>query len=290
MLLSVPPPQGPPPPHRLPPPSGDALTARKALSELAVTLGRPLRPNEDRALMENRCEVVLEDQPEVFKVLRTVLFERFLKKERQAALSGRILLGISYSAAAIFLPGLWRILQHMLPRVIVVPKFSSDRGTAQLYRTKQVDIALYFQKGEEEIPAKEDSLYQGHYQLFVSRNWHGGRPQLFVSADCLETKAIRDYLVTILERYPWTMVELSSFAWVKTMVESGLGVGLLPDFLEHQTSLVVYSRQAPLAYQLVCQSPTKGPNRALCQSIRSYLAGLVPAVKKHEPTAQHVGD
>lgn len=200
-------------------------------------------------------EWVFEKAQKIFKLVAEL--EDELKTQKDT-LTGGVDFACSHSIALRVLPGHLRLAKSRYPGLEVNFHLGNPRLIADMIKQGSIDFGLVLDN-DDWSPFASTELFQGSFKLYVSKKIKKPASLPFIlSEDRNETHRFQQDYKEKFGKDLNLLMHVSSWVVIANLVEEGLGIGLLPDYIARNRgkNLKTYDLELPpISYKMVAISP-----------------------------------
>lgn len=219
----------------------------QGINKLESSLGSMLishQPNRFKVTEEGRQ--LFTHAKEIFKAIE--LTEDFLAENR-----GRITFGCTHSFALSCLPQYLKLAKEFLPDLRINFRLGHYFNIKDWIKNGAIDFGILL-NNDDLSSFEKRVLLEGSYRLYVSREVQDptGLPFLLDSEERVETNLLKARYRALYEKELSILMEVSSWSVITKLVQEGLGIGLLPDYIAYANQDIkpVLEELNPMDYTL----------------------------------------
>jgi DNA-binding transcriptional LysR family regulator len=189
--------------------------------------------DEGKALQEN-----------VQKIFDSVLFSKKTVENSKTEYEGTFKIGFSQSMAMSFIPGFLKIFRKKYPKVLPSIKLSNSTQLANLIKDRTVDIGIGIDDGQF-LKLESKTLKRGKFVLVSSVKENDLKKATFLIGDKgLEVIRFKQWYQK--NKLANDVIEIESWEVATRLIQSGIGVGVIPDYILETNPTKLHVIDAPL--------------------------------------------
>jgi len=222
----------------------------QGISKLEIELGVKLLTDA-----KNRVELtpdgvsLLEKCEGVFALFSDI--EDFFNA-KEGVYQGKLLFATSHSFALSLLPFYYKELLIQHPNVEPVLRLGHSGIVREWVSKGEIEFGIVLAKEEDFSTFRTQAVLKGEYGLYTAKKKKGKvLDRLIVSTDMRDDNIFLKHLREKKMKVP-PLIEVLSWEVIAGMIEEGLGVGVLPDYVANRHGLLAVKTKMPaLTYQII---------------------------------------
>jgi DNA-binding transcriptional LysR family regulator len=162
-------------------------------------------------------------------VFDSVKLSKIKLEDLRNEVSGELSLGFSYSMAMSFMPDLIKKLKNKHPKIKTSVKLANSFELKELILNREIDIGLGIDDGSF-FQLESKLIKKGKFVLVSSKNEFDLKNETFLIGDKGdEVNKFKHFYQK--NRLTNQIIEITSWEVIFRFIQSGLGIGLVPDFI-----------------------------------------------------------
>lgn len=238
----------------------------QGIDKLETEMGKQLiTHSKNRFQLTAEGELLLNKCEEIFSIFSDI---EDLFNEKEGVYKGRLIFAVSHSFALSVLPMHYKKLLQLYPDVEPVLRLGHTGIIKESVRKGEVDFGVVV--ANEDLPEfNTEIICHGEYLLYQSKKKVSPiLDRLIISEDRREDHLLLNYLKKSAKKIP-PIMEVLSWEVIAGMVEQGLGIGFLPDYVAKRYDLTPLPTKLPkICYRILAIYPKK---RALIRNARMFI-------------------
>lgn len=238
----------------------DNFVTQSAISQgihkLEIELGKPLlSSSKNRFELTSEGELLLEKCENIFSEFSDI---EDLFNERADTYRGRLTFATSHSFALSQLPSYYKKLLQQHPAVEPILRLGHSGIVREWVLKGEVEFGIVLAK-EEDLPMfHTQPILQGQHRLYkAKKSTKAVLDRLIISEDRREDNLLLNYLKKEGKKIP-PLIEVLSWEVIASMIEEGLGMGMLPDYVAQRYHLIPVSMpKLSITYSIIAISSQK---------------------------------
>lgn len=232
----------------------------QGIDKLEIELGIKLITNsKNRFQLTAEGELLLNKCEDIFSIFSEI---EDLFNEKEGIFKGRLIFATSHSFALSVLPIYYKKLLQLHPAVEPILRLGHTGIIKESVSKGEVDFGVVV--ANEDLPAfNTEMISHGEHRLYrVKKKIKPILDRLIISEDRREDHLLLNYLKEGGKKIP-PIIEVLSWEVIAGMVEQGLGIGFLPDYVANRHGLVPLPTKLPkITYRILAiYSKNKGLTR-----------------------------
>ncbi len=204
----------------------------QGIDKLELELGKKLVSNrKNRFELTADGKLLLEKCSSILSIFSDIAD---LFNEKEGVYKGKLSFAMSHSMAIALLPSYYQKLFCLHPDVEPVLRLGHSGVIRNWVSSGEVDFGIIMAKEGDADNFNTLPILQGHYRLYKGPK--GANDRLIISEDSNEDHKILQHLKASGQKIPPTVAVLS-WEVIANMVQQGLGIGILPDYVAKQHKL-----------------------------------------------------
>jgi len=240
----------------------------QGIKKLEIALGKKLLSNRKNVFeLTNDGLLFLSKCDGIFSVFADV---EDLFNEKSNIYRGQLTFAASHSFALTLLPLFYQTLLLKYPEVKPVLHLGHAGIIREWISSSKVEFGIIVAKDQDALIFNVQPILKGKYGLYVSKkkNKKSESNIVLISPDSYEDAQILNSLKKHLKKN-LKVIEILSWEVIAAMIEQGLGIGVLPDYVAQRYNLVSLSMPIPsLHYNLIAIS---SKNKGLTRNAQMFI-------------------
>lgn len=219
----------------------------QGINKLEKSLGRLLishQPNRFKVTEEGKQ--LFSHARQIFKAIQSA--EDFLAEDR-----GRITFGCTHSFALSCIPQYLKLAREHLPNLRINFRLGHYFNITEWIKKGTIDFGILLDNADLSS-FEQYALHQGSYRLYASKKAKdlNSLPFLVDSEERIETNLLKASYRALHQKDLPVSMEISSWSMIAKLVQEGLGIGLCPDYIAHDSREIipVFQELNPMNYTL----------------------------------------
>lgn len=246
----------------------------QGIKRLEIELGRKLLSNRKNAFeLTNDGVLLFRKSESIFDIFVDV---EDLFNEKSKVYRGKLTFASSHSFALTLLPAYYQLLFQQYPEIEPVLRLGHAGVIREWIANGEIEFGIIVAREKDFLSFHSEMILQGRYGLYTAKAKKKPRlDTLLISTDRYEDAFLLEYLKKRGKKFPKT-IEILSWEVIAGMVEQGLGVGILPDYVALRYNLEPLSITIPVVkYDIIAIS---SKNKGLTRNARKFIE-LISAKK-----------
>lgn len=248
----------------------------QGISKLEIELGKQLITHSRNSFqLTTDGKILLEKCEEIFSLISEL---EDIFNEEHGQYKGKLVLATSYSFGISLLPAFYKKLFDRYPEVQPILKLGHTGLIREFVRKGEVDFGIVLVN--EDLPGFDSQeIFHGEYRLYQAKKSNKTKiNRLIISEDKREDNLLVDYLRKSNTLLP-PIMEALSWQVIAGMVEQGLGIGFLPDYVANTHHLKPFDYKIPkIPYRIMAISRK---NKELTRNAKMFIHLMVDASKDY---------
>lgn len=239
----------------------------QGIKRLEIELGRKLLSNRKNAFeLTNDGVLLFRKSENIFGIFTDV---EDLFNEKSNVYRGKLNFATSHSFALTLLPNYYQLLLKQYPEIEPVLRLGHPGIIRDWIANAEIEFGIILAREKDRVSFHSETIFRGRYGLYVAKARKKPRlDTLLISTDCYEDAFILEHLKKRGKKFSKT-IEILSWEVIAGMVEQGLGVGILPDYVAQRYKLEPFSMTIPVVkYDIIAIS---SKNKGLTRNARKFL-------------------
>lgn len=239
----------------------------QAINKLEMTLGKQLITHEkNRFQLTPDGSILLEKCKQIFTVFSEIE-DAF--NESDGVFKGKLSFACTHSFALSLLPPHLSKLSQIHSEVEPILRFGHTGTIVELVKRGDVDFGIVLDN-EDFTAFHSQEIYRGEHRLYKAKKMSAGQSlnKFIVSEERKEVSLLRQHLHDNgIEMNSY--MEVSSWEVIASLIEQGLGIGFLPDYMAGKRSLILHDCRIPrIPYRILA---IFSKNRTLPRNAKMFI-------------------
>lgn len=222
----------------------------QGINKLEIELGKQLlSKRKNRFELTSDGEILLDKCESIFSIFQDI---DDLFNAKEGVYRGKIAFGCSHSFALSYLPTCYKTLLTKYPEVEPLMRLGHSGIIREWINKGEIEFGII--QGKEEDSVLFNTLPILHVKHGIYKSKNETKPildKLIISQNTREDNFLLNELKNKNKKLP-PLIEILSWEVIASMIEEGLGVGMLPDYVAKKYNLVpIRMKISPINYSLI---------------------------------------
>lgn len=222
----------------------------QGIDKLEIELGKKLLTNrKNRFELTSEGELLLDQCERILSIFSDIE-DSF--NEKESVYRGKLSFATSHSFAISLLPIYYQRLFRLHPSVEPILRLSHSGIVREWVSKGDVNFGIILAKEKDRLTFKTQTILQGKYGIYKTKqSVKSSDDRLIISEESNEDQLIINYLKEKKGKIP-SILSVLSWEVIANMVQQGLGMGIIPDYVAKRHHLVPVRFAIPsIPYQII---------------------------------------
>ncbi|CCB85567.1 MULTISPECIES: LysR family transcriptional regulator [Parachlamydia] len=238
----------------------------QAISKLEKTLGKQLITHEKNRFQLTADGLLLLDKCKQIFTVFSEIEDAF--NETDSVFKGKLSFACTHSFALSLLPAYLSKLSQTWEKIEPILRFGHTGTIVELVKKGDVDFGIVLDNEDFSLFHSRE-IYRGEYHLYTAKKFTANAKNKFIlSEERKEVSLLKQHFQNNgVEIHAY--MEVSSWEVIASLVEQGMGIGFLPDYIAGKRALIPYEYSIPkIPYRILAISPK---NRKLSRNAQMFI-------------------